>query len=63
MCTLLVFVDAAASRIMHLSFVPSESAFSYFQAAKSYLTTMARRSLPHLDQNKRLSEALGLCAG
>lgn len=39
MCTLLVFVDDATSRLMHLSFVPSESAFSYFQATKNYLTT------------------------
>ena len=38
-CTLLVFVDDATSRLMHLSFVASESAFAYFQAAKAYLTT------------------------
>jgi hypothetical protein len=38
-CTLLVFVDDATSRLMHLRFVASESAFSYFQAAKSYLAT------------------------
>jgi transposase len=36
-CTLLVFVDDATSRLMHLSFVASESAFSYFQATRSYL--------------------------
>ncbi len=36
-CTLLVFVDDATSRLMHLSFVPSESAFAYFQAARTYL--------------------------
>jgi hypothetical protein len=39
MCTLLVFVSDATSRLMHLSFVPGESAFSYFQATKRYLTT------------------------
>jgi transposase len=38
-CTLLVFVDDATSRLMQLWFVPSESAFAYFQAAKLYLTT------------------------
>jgi hypothetical protein len=38
-CTLLVFVDDATSRLMLLWFVPSESAFAYFQAAKMYLTT------------------------
>jgi len=36
-CTLLVFVDDATSRLMHLSFVASESAFSYFQATRTYL--------------------------
>lgn len=36
-CTLLVYVDDATSRIMELRFVPSESAFSYFEATRSYL--------------------------
>jgi hypothetical protein len=36
-CTLLVFVDDATSRLMHLSFVASESALAYFQAARAYL--------------------------
>jgi hypothetical protein len=36
-CTLLVFVDDATSRLMHLSFVASESAFSYFRATRTYL--------------------------
>lgn len=36
-CTLLVFVDDATSRLMHLSFVASVSAFAYFQAARTYL--------------------------
>lgn len=36
-CTLLVYIDDATSRLMHLSFVPSESAFSYFQATRTYL--------------------------
>ena len=38
-CTLLVFVDDATSRLMLLKFVPSESAFSYFQATREYLET------------------------
>jgi hypothetical protein len=33
----LVFVDDATSRLMHLSFVASESAFAYFQATRAYL--------------------------
>ena len=36
-CTLLVFVDDASSRLMHLSFVQSESTFSYFNATRQYL--------------------------
>jgi hypothetical protein len=32
-CTLLVYVDDATSRLMHLKFVETESAFSYFAAA------------------------------
>jgi hypothetical protein len=36
-CTLLVFVDDATSRLMHLQFVESESTFAYFQAARAYL--------------------------
>jgi len=37
MCTLLVFIDDATSRLMHLQFVETESTFSYFAATKSYL--------------------------
>jgi hypothetical protein len=36
-CTLLVFVDDATRRLMHLQFVESESTFAYFQAARAYL--------------------------
>jgi hypothetical protein len=36
-CTLLVFIDDATSRLMHLEFVESESTFAYFQAARAYL--------------------------
>ena len=31
-CTLLVFIDDATGRLMQLRFVPSESAFAYFEA-------------------------------
>jgi hypothetical protein len=34
---LLVFVDDTTSRLMHLSFVASESAFDYLKAARTYL--------------------------
>lgn len=36
-CTLLVYVDDATSRLMHLRFVLSESTFSYFEATRGYL--------------------------
>ena len=36
-CTLLVFIDDATSQLMHLSFVPSESTDSYFEALRGYL--------------------------
>jgi transposase len=36
-CTLLVFVDDATSRLMHLRFVPGESAFAYMAATRAYI--------------------------
>lgn len=36
-CTLLVFIDDATSRLMHLRFVETESTFDYFIAARTYL--------------------------
>jgi hypothetical protein len=36
-CTLLVFIDDATSRLMHLQFVTTESTFDYFAATRSYL--------------------------
>jgi hypothetical protein len=35
-CTLLVFIDDATSRLMHLQFVQSESTFPYFNATQTY---------------------------
>jgi homeodomain-containing protein len=36
-CALLVFIDDATSRLMHLRFVPSETAFDYLRATREYL--------------------------
>jgi len=36
-CTLLVFIDDATSRLMHLQFIQSESTFAYFNATQRYL--------------------------
>ena len=36
-CTLLVYIDDATSRLMHLQFVETESTFDYFKATRTYL--------------------------
>lgn len=36
-CTLLVYVDDATSRLMHVHFTASESTFSYFEATRAYI--------------------------
>src|SRR6267154_746716 len=36
-CTLLVYVDDATSRLMHLKLVETEATFGYFQATREYL--------------------------
>jgi hypothetical protein len=36
---LLVFIDDATGRLMQLHFVPTESAFAYFEATRTYLQT------------------------
>lgn len=41
-CTLLVFVDDATSRLMHLQFVEAETTFSYFAAVRSYITAFGK---------------------
>ncbi len=38
-CTLLVFIDDATGRLMQLHFTPTESAFAYFEATRTYLET------------------------
>ena len=36
-CTLLVYIDDATSRLMHLKFVETESTFDYFRSTREYL--------------------------
>jgi len=36
-CTLLVYIDDATSRLMHVSFVKSESTFDYMRATQTYI--------------------------
>jgi hypothetical protein len=41
-CTLLVFIDDATGRLMVLRFVPTESAFDYFDATKEYISAYGK---------------------
>lgn len=42
LCTLLVFIDDATGRLLHLLFVDSESTFAYFDATSQYLCMHGR---------------------
>ncbi|GHB50252.1 hypothetical protein GCM10007094_44410 [Pseudovibrio japonicus] len=53
-CTLLVFVDDATSTLMHLQFVLSESAFSYFSALERYLGKHGRPVAYYSDKHSVL---------
>ena len=50
-CTLLVFVDDATSRLMHLRLVPSESTFAYLRAARSYVEAHGRPVALYADKH------------
>lgn len=41
-CTLLVFVDDATSRLMHLQLVEAETTFNYFAAVRCYIMTFGK---------------------
>lgn len=41
-CTLLVFIDDATSRLMHLQFVQTESTFAYYKATRTYLEAFGK---------------------
>ena len=56
-CTLLAFVDDATSRLMHLRFVASESAFDYFRATRSYLETHGKPVAFYSDKHSILRVA------
>ena len=51
MCTLLVFIDDATSRLMQLRFAPSESTFSYFAATRTYLETYGKPVALYTDKH------------
>ena len=54
-CTLLVFIDDATGRLMQPRFVPSESAFSYFNTPRGYLVTHGLPVAFYSDRHTRCS--------
>jgi hypothetical protein len=54
-CTLLVFIDDATSRLMHLQFAQTESTFSYFSAARTYFETHGKPIAFYSDKHGSLS--------
>ncbi len=52
-CTLLAFVDDATSRLMHLKFVPSESALAYLQATREYVTAYGKPVAFYSDKHSK----------
>ena len=61
-CTLLVFIDDATSRLMHLQFVQSESTFAYFNATQRYLEAHGKPIAFYTDKHAvfRVNKAGGL---
>lgn len=49
-CTLLVFIDDATSRIMHLHFTLAETTFSYFEATRRYIELHGKPQAFYSDQ-------------
>lgn len=58
-CTLLVYIDDATSRLMHLHFTYSESTFSYFEATRRYIELHGKPQAFYSDQDSvfRVSQA------
>jgi hypothetical protein len=56
-CTLLVFVDDATSRLMHLRFVETESTFDYFVAARTHLQRYGKPIAFYSDMHRAGEEA------
>ena len=61
-CTLLVYIDDATSRLMHLQFVESESTFDYFAATRAYLERYGKPPLI-LSDRSRISLSEQKCGG
>jgi transposase len=50
-CTLLVYIDDATSRLMHLEFVLSETAFDHLRATRAYLAAHGKPVAFHSDKH------------
>lgn len=50
-CTLLVFIDDATGKLLHLEFVTSESTHAYFSAVRHYLEKHGRPVTFYTDKN------------
>lgn len=50
-CTLLVFIDDATSRLLNLSFVPEESTLAYFAALNDYLSCYGKPRAVYTDKH------------
>ena len=50
-CTLLVFIDDATGRLLALNFVPSETTFSYWAAARQYFAHYGKPRAFYSDKN------------
>jgi hypothetical protein len=57
MCTAIVYVDDATSRLMVVRFAGSESTFAYFEATREYLTAIQDRLVKELLQRISTIEA------
>ncbi len=62
-CTLLVYIDDATSRLMHLQFVLSETAFDYFRATRTYMAAHGRPVAFYSDKHSIFRAAKADVAG
>ena len=62
-CTLLVYIDDATSRLMHLQFVLSETAFDYFRATRAYMVAHGKPVAFYSDKHSIFRAAKADTAG
>src|SRR4051812_14010813 len=62
-CTLLVYIDDATGRLMHLEFVLSETAFDYFRATRAYMAAHGKPVAFYSDKHSIFRAAKADTAG